>query len=186
MHPNDRRNRGDLPFLAQFLIQSRRCSVQKYFRTTKRRALCSSKNWFQSIFSKLPLRSINQKFLRTETNSRWKSSRITSTLTDSGFILYFHRNSSNLKLLSQNDLVNLHKLCCCPRQSRGQCLGEELQVAKVLPGDFKVLPGDIKVLPLSIKGDSSRSHPKRFPSRNGQFCARDRCFIQRGSKWKHA
>ena len=119
MHPNDRRNRGDLPFLAQFLIQSRRCSVQKYFRTTKRRALCSSKNWFQSIFSKLPLRSINQKFLRTETNSRWKSSRITSTLTDSGFILYSHRNSSNLKLLSQNGLVNLHKLCCCPRQSRG-------------------------------------------------------------------
>ena len=119
MHPNDRRNRGDLPFWVQILIQSRRCSVQKYFRTTKRRALCSSKNWFQSIFSKLPLRSINQKFLRTETNSRWKSRRITSTLTDSGFILYSHRNSSNLKLLSQNDLVNLHKLCCCPRQSRG-------------------------------------------------------------------
>ena len=41
---NDRRNRGDLPFLAQIQIQSRRCSVQKYFRATKGCALCSSKN----------------------------------------------------------------------------------------------------------------------------------------------
>ena len=54
-------------------------------------------------------------------------------------------------------------------KSCSQCLGEEAQVAKVLPGGFKVLPGFRKVLPLSIKGDPFRFGPSRFPSTNGRL-----------------
>jgi hypothetical protein len=75
------------------------------FRTTKRCALPPSKEWFQSIFSELQLWRDNLKFVRSKTDTRWKSTRIRSTWIHFRFILYSPRNPLGPRLLKRRQTI---------------------------------------------------------------------------------